>query len=361
MDASTEDRQRTENASQRSADHLATDFDAIVIGAGFGGLRMLHELRQLGLSVKVIEAASDVGGIWYWNRYPGARTDSESWVYAYSFSKELQDEWNWSERFPAQAETLSYLQHVVDRFDMRKHIEFDTRVESAVYDEPAHRWKITTDDGETYACTYLITAVGVLSLPYKPPFPGLESFAGEWYVTGRWPKEPVDFTGKRVAVIGTGATAVQAIPIIAHTAAQLTVFQRTPNYVLPARNYTMTEDERQSIRTSYDVIWEQAHALLRVCHALRRANGGGRHARGAPEDPRRRMGDRWLSVHLRDVRRHLHRREIERRRIGVRAQQDPRSSRTRRRRSCCARRIIRSPASARHWGTSTTRPSTGRT
>jgi len=250
MDASTEDRQRTESASQRSADHLATDFDAIVIGAGFGGLRMLHELRQLGLSVKVIEAASDVGGTWYWNRYPGARTDSESWVYAYSFSKELQDEWNWSERFPAQAETLSYLQHVVDRFDMRKHIEFDTRVESAVYDEPAQLWKITTDDGETYACKYLITAVGVLSLPYKPPFPGLESFAGEWYVTGRWPKDPVDFTGKRVAVIGTGATAVQAIPIIAHTAAHLTVFQRTPNYVLPARNYTMTEDERQSIRTS---------------------------------------------------------------------------------------------------------------
>ena len=258
MDASTGDRRRIESASQRSVNHLATDFDAIVIGAGFGGLRMLHELRQLGLSVKVIEAASDVGGTWYWNRYPGARTDSESWVYAYSFSKELQDEWNWSERFPAQAETLSYLQHVVGRFDMRKHIEFDTRVESAVYDEPANLWKITTDDGETYACTYLITAVGVLSLPYKPPFPGLESFEGEWYVTGRWPKEPVDFTGKRVAVIGTGATAVQAIPIIAHTAAHLTVFQRTPNYVLPARNYTMTEDERQAIRTSYDAIWEQA-------------------------------------------------------------------------------------------------------
>ncbi len=236
----------------------ATDFEVIVIGAGFGGLRMLHELRRLGLSVKVIEAASDVGGTWYWNRYPGARTDSESWVYAYSFSKELQDDWDWSERFPAQPETLAYLRHVADRFDMRKDIQFNTRVRSAVYDESSNAWTVTTDRGETYTCVYFITAVGVLSLPYMPPFPGLESFEGEWYVTGRWPKERVAFAGKRVAVIGTGATAVQAIPIIAQTAAHLTVFQRTPNYVLPARNYTMTEDERQTIRASYDAIWEQA-------------------------------------------------------------------------------------------------------
>ena len=237
---------------------MSTDYDAIVIGAGFGGLRMLHELRELGLSVKVFEAASDVGGTWYWNRYPGARTDSESWVYAYSFSKELQDDWNWSERFPPQAEALAYLRHVADRFDMRKDIQFHTLVTSAVYDESANVWTVTTDPAQTLTCRYLITAVGVLSTPYTPPFPGIEKFKGESYVTGRWPKEKVDFTGKRVVVIGTGATAVQAIPIIAQTAAQLTVLQRTPNYVLPARNYTMTEDERQSIRASYDEIWRQA-------------------------------------------------------------------------------------------------------
>ena len=237
---------------------MKTDYDAIVIGAGFGGLRMLHELRELGLTVKVFEAASDVGGTWYWNRYPGARTDSESWVYAYSFSKELQDDWDWSERFPPQAEALAYLRHVADRFDMRKDIQFHTLVTSAVYDESANRWTVTTDPAQTLTCRYLITAVGVLSTPYTPPFPGIEKFTGESYVTGRWPKERVDFTGKRVAVIGTGATAVQAIPIIAQTAARLTVFQRTPNYVLPARNYTMTEDERQSIRASYDEIWRQA-------------------------------------------------------------------------------------------------------
>jgi cation diffusion facilitator CzcD-associated flavoprotein CzcO len=234
------------------------DFDAIVIGAGFGGIRMLHELRQLGVSARVFEAGSDVGGTWYWNRYPGARTDSESWVYAYSFSKELQDDWSWSERFPPQAETLDYLRHVVDRFDMRKDIQFHTRVESALYDESSKSWTVTTDRGQAYGCKYLIAAVGVLSKPYLPPFPGVESFAGEWYVTGRWPKERVDFAGKRVAVIGTGATAVQAIPIIAHTAAHVTVFQRTPNYVLPARNGPLTEDELQSIRANYEAIWDQA-------------------------------------------------------------------------------------------------------
>lgn len=233
-------------------------FDAVVIGAGFSGLRMLWELRQLGLTVRVIEAAPDVGGTWYWNRYPGARTDSESWVYAFSFSKDLQDEWNWTERYPTQPEALAYLQHVADRFDMRRDIEFETRMESAIYDETTSRWTVTTDHGDQYTCRYFIPATGVLSLPYTPPFPGIESFEGESYVTGRWPDKPVDFTGKRVAVIGTGATAIQAIPIIAQTAAQVLVFQRTPNYVLPARNYTISDDERQAIRSTYDTVWEQA-------------------------------------------------------------------------------------------------------
>jgi cyclohexanone monooxygenase len=235
-----------------------TRFDAIVIGAGFAGLRTLYELRQIGLSTRVFEAASDVGGTWYWNRYPGARTDSESWVYAYSFSKELQDDWDWSERFPPQAEALAYLNHVADRFDMRKDIAFDTRIVSAAWDERAREWTVRDDKGGAYACTYLISAVGVLSTPYVPPFPGIEKFRGEWYVTGRWPKERVDFTDKRVLVIGSGATAIQAIPIIAQTARHLTVLQRTPNYVLPARNGPLTEEERQAIRRDYARIWAQA-------------------------------------------------------------------------------------------------------
>lgn len=234
------------------------EYDALIIGAGFGGIRMLHEARQLGLSVKVIEAATDVGGTWYFNRYPGARTDSESWVYAYSFSRELQDSWNWSERYPAQTEALAYLQHVADRFDMRKDIEFSTRVESAEFDEASSTWRVFTDRGDTYTCTYLVTATGPLSLPYKPDFPGLDTFKGEWYLTGSWPKTEVDFSDKRVAVIGTGATAVQAVPLIAQSAAHLTVFQRTPNYVMPARNAPLSDIERQAIRKNYDQIWAQA-------------------------------------------------------------------------------------------------------
>lgn len=231
--------------------------DAVVIGAGFGGLRMLHEFRSQGLSVTVIEAGSGVGGTWFWNRYPGARTDSESWVYAYSFSKELQDEWDWTERYPTQPEALAYLNFVADRFDMRRDIRFDTRMVSAVYDETDKVWVVTTDTGDTLRCTYFVPATGPLSVPYTPDFPGLDGFRGEWHVTGRWPQEGVDFTGKKVAVIGTGASAVQLIPMAAHTAAEVTVFQRTPNFVLPARNYTLSDEERAGIRANYDAIWEQ--------------------------------------------------------------------------------------------------------
>jgi cyclohexanone monooxygenase len=244
--------------SSTATESTGTRFDAVVIGAGFGGLRMLHELRRLGLSARVIESGNDVGGTWYWNRYPGARTDTESWAYAFSFSKELQDEWVWSERFPTQPEALNYLRFAADRLDMRRDIQFSTRVRTAVYDEDARTWEVTTDRGDSYTCTYFITAAGVLSEPYKPTFPGLDDFQGEWYLTGHWPHEEVDFTGKRVAVIGTGATGVQIIPIAAHTAAEVTVFQRTPNWVLPARNYTLTEDERRAIRADYDQIWERA-------------------------------------------------------------------------------------------------------
>jgi cation diffusion facilitator CzcD-associated flavoprotein CzcO len=231
--------------------------DAIVIGAGFGGLRMLHELRGLELSVKAIEAGSDVGGTWYWNRYPGARTDSEAWVYCYSFDENLLAEWDWSERFPKQPEMLRYLQHVADHFDLRRDIQFDTRVAYAHYDEDANRWVVATESGGRFTCTYLICATGLLSAPYEPPFPGLASFEGQSYVTARWPKEPVDLTGKRVAVVGTGATGVQVITVVAQIASQLTVFQRTPNYVLPARDHAIDEEQRQAIKASYGAIWQQ--------------------------------------------------------------------------------------------------------
>lgn len=234
------------------------DHDAIIIGAGFAGLLMLHELRQRGISARVIEAAPEVGGTWYWNAYPGARTDSESWVYAYSFSEELMQEWEWSERFTPQPESLAYLKHVADRFDLRRDIQLSTRVESASFDEAKGTWTVTTDGGEQLVSQYLITAVGPLSAPYRPDFPGIDDFAGEWVQTSRWPQEGIDLTGKRVAVIGTGATAVQFIPIAALTAAELTVFQRTPNYVLPGRNRMLTDEERQAIRTDYDAIWAKA-------------------------------------------------------------------------------------------------------
>jgi cyclohexanone monooxygenase len=232
-------------------------YDAIVVGAGFGGLRMLHELRGLGLSARVLEAGTDVGGTWYWNRYPGARTDSESWYYCFSFSKELEQEWNWTERYPAQPEVLRYLRHVAERFDMRKDIEFGVRVRSAVYDEAANLWTVTSEGGESYVCRYFITAAGLLSAPYRPPFPGLDSFRGEWLMTARWPKEPVDFRGKRVGIIGTGATTVQAAPIIAAEARELLIFQRTPNYVLPAGNYSLDDERRRAIKQDYAKIWEK--------------------------------------------------------------------------------------------------------
>ncbi|CAN5258710.1 NAD(P)/FAD-dependent oxidoreductase [soil metagenome] len=235
------------------------DFDALVIGAGFGGLRAIYELKKQGLSVKAFEAGTDVGGTWYWNRYPGARTDSESWVYCFSFDDELLQDWDWPERFPKQEHVLEYLRHVADRFDLRKHIEFRTRVASAVYDQAGNRWILTTDSGQTVTSRYVITAAGILSTAQRPPFAGLDSFTGEWYQTSSWPKEPVDFTGKRVAVVGTGATAVQVIPVVAQSAASLTVFQRTPNYVMPGRNFLLENSQRDEIKRNYKAIWEQTH------------------------------------------------------------------------------------------------------
>jgi cation diffusion facilitator CzcD-associated flavoprotein CzcO len=239
------------------------EYDAIVVGAGFGGLRALRELRDvLGMSVRVLEAGTDVGGTWYWNRYPGARTDTESWAYCFSFDEQLQQDWDWPERFPTQQHVLEYLRHVADRFDMRKDIQCSARVTAAVYDEERNRWTVEIEGGERFTSTYLVCASGVLSVTYDPPFPGLETFEGEWYQTSRWPKNPVDFQGKRVAVVGTGATGVQVIPIVAHEAEHLTVFQRTPNYVMPGRNHPLTEEQRREIKRNYDAIWAQARSQV---------------------------------------------------------------------------------------------------
>ena len=264
--------------------------DCVVIGAGFGGLRMLYELRRRGFSGKVLEAGSDVGGTWYWNRYPGARTDSESWVYCFSFDDDLQQEWDWEERFPAQPEVLSYLRHVTDRFDLRKDIEFNTRVERASYDEDAAEWAVTTEDGREYRSRFLVTATGPLSLPLDPPFPGLDSFEGDWYLTARWPKESVDLRGKRVGIVGTGATAVQVIPLVAEQAAHLTVFQRTPNYVIPARNRRLTDDERRVIKERYDAIWDQTQRQV-FAFPMEPANRVGDDV--APDEITRILEDGW--------------------------------------------------------------------
>jgi cyclohexanone monooxygenase len=210
--------------------------DAIVIGAGFAGLYMVHRLREQGLSVRGFEAGASVGGTWYWNRYPGARCDSESMYYSYSFLPELEQEWPLTERYPGQPQILAYLEHVADRLDLRTHFTFNATITSARYHEASHRWTVRTGDGAEATATFLITAVGCLSAANTPAFPGSTEFGGLTLHTGNWPHEPVDLTGQRVAVIGTGASGIQAIPVIAEQAAELTVFQRTAQFTIPAAN-----------------------------------------------------------------------------------------------------------------------------
>ncbi len=223
--------------------------DALVIGAGFAGMYQLHCLRdRLGLAVQVLEAAAGVGGTWYWNRYPGARCDSESHAYRYSFSEDLAREWQWSERYPGQAEVLRYLNFVADRLDLKRDIRFNTRVKTARWDEGAALWEVTTEAGESHRARFLITAVGCLSSANIPDIPGLESFEGRWYHTGQWPHEGVDFHGKRVGQVGTGSTGIQCAPVIAESAAHLTVFQRTANYSVPARNAPLSDEFKRYAR-----------------------------------------------------------------------------------------------------------------
>lgn len=223
-------------------DNEIRTFDAVVIGAGFAGLYMLHRLRGLGLSVRVIEAGSDVGGTWYWNRYPGARCDVESMQYSYSFDEELQQEWTWSERFAPQPEILAYAGHVADRFDLRRDIGFNERVVSAQFDERSARWTIRTDAGDQYSARFCIMATGCLSAPKDVDIPGLGNYTGRLLRTSNWPRDGVDLSGRRVAVIGTGSSAIQAIPEIAAQAETLHVFQRTPTYSVPARNAPLSDD-----------------------------------------------------------------------------------------------------------------------
>ncbi|HEX2646260.1 MAG TPA: NAD(P)/FAD-dependent oxidoreductase, partial [Candidatus Dormibacteraeota bacterium] len=238
----------------------ALDFDAIVIGAGVSGLYQLYRLRELGFKVRVFETGTGVGGTWYWNRYPGARFDSESWTYGYSFSEELLEEWNWEEHFAGQPETLRYLNYVADKFDLRRDIQFKSRVAAAHYQEENRTWDVTLEDGRRYATRFLVTAVGVLSAPTMPRIPGVETFRGQSCHTHYWPKQPVEFEGKRVAVIGTGASAVQAITEIAKTVGRLTVFQRTPQWCAPLHNAQIGEEEMRRIRANYPEIFARCQA-----------------------------------------------------------------------------------------------------
>jgi cyclohexanone monooxygenase len=229
---------------------MSDDFDAIVVGAGFGGLVMLYRLRERGFRTRVFEAGSGIGGTWFWNRYPGARCDIESLEYSYQFSEELQQEWEWSERYATQPEILRYIEHVADRFDLRRDIQLDTRVLAAHWSERDARWTVETDRGSATA-RFCIMATGCLSSANLPDFAGRDSFAGATYHTGRWPHGGVDFTGQRVAVIGTGSSAIQSIPLIAEQAAHLTVFQRTPNYSIPAHNAALAPEIVREVKTDY--------------------------------------------------------------------------------------------------------------
>ena len=237
--------------SSEAGERRDGDFDAVVIGAGAAGLYMLHRLRGLGLRARVFEQGDGVGGTWYWNRYPGARCDVESWDYCYSFSEELEQEWDWTERFPTQPELERYFNHVADRFDLRRDIQFDTRVERARFDEGTNRWIIDTSDGATVTARYLVSAAGCLSEVNKPSIRGAETFAGIQLHTARWPAEGVDVAGKRVGVIGTGSSGVQVIPQVAQTAEHVYVFQRTAQYTVPARNRPLDDEARKELKESF--------------------------------------------------------------------------------------------------------------
>jgi cation diffusion facilitator CzcD-associated flavoprotein CzcO len=236
-------------------------YDAIIIGAGFSGLYQLHKLRdELGLKVRVLEKGSGIGGTWFWNRYPGARCDSESYYYCYSFNKEIEQEWTWSERYPEHTEIRKYLNFVADRLELKRDIQLDTEVISASFEDASNLWTVETSSGLTFVAQFLITAVGCLSTANVPKFKGLDNFKGSWYHTGNWPTHGIDITGKRVGQIGTGSTGIQTAPVLAKQSEHLTIFQRTANYSIPARNCPVTQEEVQDTRENYKDIWRQARA-----------------------------------------------------------------------------------------------------
>ena len=236
----------------KTDNHLKNNtYDAIVVGAGFAGLYMLHRLRLQGMRVRVFEAGDGVGGTWFWNCYPGARCDVESMQYSYSFSEEIQQAWVWSERYPRQEEILKYINHVADHLDLRKDIQFNTRVIGGQFHSYSTTWSVQTSDGQLHTARFLITATGCLSASRVPDMPGLDGFKGEWFHTGQWPKTPVDFKGKRVGVIGTGSSGIQLIPMIAKEAKELVVFQRTPNFSIPAWNRPLSIEEQDAWKVNY--------------------------------------------------------------------------------------------------------------
>ena len=300
--------------------------DVAIVGGGLAGLYAIHRLRGMGLKVRAYEAGSGVGGTWFWNRYPGARCDVESLEYSYSFSDELQQEWKWPERYGTQPEILRYINHVADRFDLRRDVQLNTRITSALFDGKAGEWTLTTDGGEAIRARYCVMAAGNLSTPRVPDFKGLGSFKGKWYHSGLWPHEGVDFSGLRVGVIGTGSSGVQMIPIIAGQAKHLNVFQRTANFSLPARNGPMEPERERSHKVEYP--------------ARRRAAADTPFAIGGYPKPTqlgargcRRGAQQGLRVQMAGRRQHqlplcLHRsageKGVERHRLGIRAQQDPR-------------------------------------
>ncbi|MBV9413003.1 MAG: NAD(P)/FAD-dependent oxidoreductase, partial [Acidimicrobiia bacterium] len=227
---------------------VSSETDVLVVGAGITGIYQLYRAREAGFAVELLEAGDGVGGTWYWNRYPGAQFDSESYTYGYLFSKELFEEWEWEEHFAHQPEIERYLNHVVDRFDLRRHIRFGVRVTSGTWDESSARWTVVTGDGSEYRAQFVVAATGILSVPYFPDVPGREEFGGSQFHTGLWPSSPVDFAGKRVAVVGTGSSGVQLIPVVAGSAATLTVYQRTPHWCTPLNNRPITAEEQAQLR-----------------------------------------------------------------------------------------------------------------
>lgn len=266
------------------------DLDVVVAGAGFSGIYAVHALRSAGLAVRAFEAGSGIGGTWFWNSYPGARCDVESKDYSYSFSPGLEQEWSWSERYPAQPEILRYLNHVADRFGLWPHIQLNTRVTGASWDADAARWTVTTSDGATVTARFFVPAVGCLSQYQVPTLPGLQAFGGAWYHTARWPAEGVDFAGKRVGLIGTGSTGIQVAPEIAAAASHLYVFQRTPNFAVPNRNRPWQEPEERAFKVGYRAYREQAReSFLGVPVA-----GTGRPVLAEPpEAVRQNLTERW--------------------------------------------------------------------